>query len=271
MSVERKAESDVLVEVESVTKTYRTGNGLRRGTPTVAVDGVSLRIAQGEWVGVVGESGSGKSTLAGIVCGVVRPDSGSVRVAGQEMYARRGMDRIIWKTVQMVFQDPYTSLNPAMTITEIVAEPLRLWHGVDRREADRQAMALLDQVGLSSAVAGRRPGGLSGGQRQRASIARALAVSPSLIVLDESVSALDVSVQAQILQLLLDLKRERDLAYLLISHDISVIRLVCDRILVMNKGEVVDEHSAASLTEETADHPYTRRLLSAVPRMTASG
>ncbi|WP_067168557.1 ABC transporter ATP-binding protein [Microtetraspora niveoalba] len=259
--------AELLVEVESVTKTYRLGGRLARKPPTVAVGGVSVAIAAGESVGVVGESGSGKSTLAGIICGLVRPDSGSVRVAGREVYARRGLDRTIWRTVQMVFQDPYTSLNPAMTVAEIVAEPSRLWHGMDRREADRRALELLDRVGLSAGAAQSRPDSLSGGQRQRASIARALAVSPSLVVLDESVSALDVSVQAQILQLLLDLRRENDLAYMLISHDISVIRLVCDRILVMNGGEVVEELLSAGLTEEAARHPYTRRLLSAVPTM----
>ncbi|MGI5158958.1 ABC transporter ATP-binding protein [Microbispora sp. CA-102843] len=257
--------AELLVEVESVTKTYRLGGRFGR-TPTVAVGGVSVGIAGGESVGVVGESGSGKSTLAGIICGLTRPDSGTVRVAGRDVYARRGLDRNVWRTIQMVFQDPYTSLNPAMSVTEIVAEPLRLWHGLGRGDADRRALALLDRVGLSSGAARSRPGSLSGGQRQRASIARALAASPSLVVLDESVSALDVSVQAQILQLLLDLKQENDLAYMLISHDISVIRLVCDRILVMNRGEVVEELPSAGLTEEAARHPYTRRLLSAVPK-----
>ncbi|MFI0352619.1 ABC transporter ATP-binding protein [Actinomadura sp. 9N407] len=258
---------EVLLEVESVTKTFRTGGWPRRGTPTVAVDKVGLTIAAGESLGVVGESGSGKSTLAGVICGLTRPDSGRVRIAGRDIHARRRFDPEVWRTVQMVFQDPYTSLNPYMTVEEIVAEPLRLWGKLPAAQARRRATEILDRVGLGSQVAGRRPSSLSGGQRQRASIARALAVSPELMVLDESVSALDVSVQAQILQLLLELKQEEGLAYLLISHDISVIRLVCDRVLVMNKGEVVEECTAAGLTQDAAQHPYTRRLLSAVPEL----
>ncbi|TYB44108.1 ABC transporter ATP-binding protein [Actinomadura chibensis] len=262
--------SEALLQVESVTKTFRAGGWPRRGAPTVAVDRVGFTMAAGESLGVVGESGSGKSTLAGVICGLVRPDSGRVRIAGRDIagrdvHAGRRVDPGMWRTVQMVFQDPYTSLNPYMTIEEIVAEPLRLWRRLPRAEARKRAAEILDRVGLGSRVAARRPAGLSGGQRQRASIARALAVSPELMVLDESVSALDVSVQAQILQLLLDLKREENLAYLLISHDISVIRLVCDRVLVMNKGAVVEECTADGLTEDAVQHPYTRRLLAAVP------
>lgn len=259
--------SKTLLEVESVTKTFRTGGRPRRGSPVTAVSGVGLTMAAGESLGVVGESGSGKSTLAGIICGLVRPDSGRVRIAGRDIHAGRRFDREVWRTVQMVFQDPYTSLNPYMTVDEIVAEPLRLWRDMPAAQARERATEILDRVGLGTQVASRRPSSLSGGQRQRASIARALAVAPELMVLDESVSALDVSVQAQILQLLLELKREEGLAHLLISHDISVIRLVCDRVLVMNKGEVVEECTADGLTEDAAQHPYTRRLLSAVPEL----
>ncbi|MFI0370761.1 ABC transporter ATP-binding protein [Actinomadura sp. 1N219] len=258
---------EALLEVEAVTKTFRTGGWPRRGKPVVAVDGVGLSMAAGESLGVVGESGSGKSTLAGIICGLTRPDSGRVRIAGRDIHAGRRVDREVWRTVQMVFQDPYTSLNPYMSVEEIVAEPLRLWRELPAAEARRRAVEILDRVGLGSQVASRRPSSLSGGQRQRASIARALAVSPELMVLDESVSALDVSVQAQILQLLLELKQEEGLSYLLISHDISVIRLVCDRVLVMNKGAVVEECTAAGLTADAVQHPYTRRLLSAVPEL----
>ncbi|OLT27335.1 hypothetical protein BJF79_01675 [Actinomadura sp. CNU-125] len=259
--------SEALLDVESVTKTFRAGSWPRRGTPTVAVGGVGFTMAAGESLGIVGESGSGKSTLAGIICGLTRPDSGRVRIAGRDVHAGRRVDPRIWRTVQMVFQDPYTSLNPYMSVEEIVAEPLRLWRDVPAGRARRDAAEILDRVGLGAQVASRRPSSLSGGQRQRASIARALAVSPELMVLDESVSALDVSVQAQILRLLLDLKREEGMAYLLISHDISVIRLVCDRVLVMNKGEVVEECTAEGLTEDAVQHPYTRRLLSAVPEL----
>lgn len=261
--------TEPLIEVEALHKTFTTGSWPRRGTPTVAIDDVSFQVAAGESVGIVGESGSGKSTLASTVCGLLKPDSGRVLVKGQQIHAGRGFDRSVWRNVQMVFQDPYTSLNPAMTIEETVAEPLRLWHRMTAPEARRRVEEILDLVGLTSTAAGRRPRGLSGGQLQRASIARALAVSPEVLVLDESVSALDVSVQAQILELLLELKRDTGLAYLLISHDISVIRLVCDRVMVMRHGRVVEECTAASLTPEGAAHEYTRRLLSAVPLLSA--
>ncbi|GAA3724757.1 peptide/nickel transport system ATP-binding protein [Spinactinospora alkalitolerans] len=262
--------SEPLVEVESVRKAFPTGSWPRRGEPTVAVDDVSFQVVAGESLGIVGESGSGKSTLAGVICGLTKPDSGRVRVKGREIHAGRRFDRTVWRSVQMVFQDPYTSLNPSMTIEEIVAEPLRLWHGVAAPVARRRAGEILDRVGLSATAARRRAGGLSGGQRQRASIARALAVSPEVIVLDESVSALDVSVQAQILELLLELKRDTGLTYLLISHDISVIRVVCSRVLVMRRGQVVEECPAEDLTAEGATHEYTRRLLSAVPMLSAA-
>src|SRR5699024_890529 len=167
--------------------------------------------------------------------------------------------------------DPYTSLNPAMTIEETVTEPLRLWHRMSVPEAPERAREILDRVGLTPTVGGRRPRGLPGGQLPRASIARALAVSPAVLALDESVSALDVSVQAQILELWLDLKRDTGLTYLLISHDISVIRLVCTRVLVMRHGQVVEECTAQNLTPEGAEHEYTRRLLSAVPLLSTQG
>lgn len=257
--------AEPLIEVDAVHKAFPTGSWPRRGTPTVAIDDVSFDVAAGDSVGIVGESGSGKSTLAGVICGLMAPDAGRVRVKGRDIHSGRRFDRTVWRSVQMVFQDPYTSLNPAMTIEETVSEPFRLWHGTAAQEARRRAREMLERVGLSSAAAGSRPKGLSGGQLQRASIARALAVSPEVLVLDESVSALDVSVQAQILELLLELKRDTGLTYLLISHDISVIRLVCDRVLVMREGRVVEECTAANLTPEGAEHEYTRHLLSAVP------
>ena len=257
--------AEPLIEVDSLHKKFTTGSWPRRGTPTVALDAVSFRVSAGESVGIVGESGSGKSTLANTICGLLKPDAGRVLVKGQQIHAGRGFDRNVWRSVQMVFQDPYTSLNPAMTIEETVTEPLRLWHRMSVTEARERAREILDRVGLTPTAGGRRPKGLSGGQLQRASIARALAVSPEVLVLDESVSALDVSVQAQILELLLELKRDTGLTYLLISHDISVIRLVCTRVLVMRHGRVVEECTSQNLTPEGAEHEYTRHLLSAVP------
>lgn len=255
--------------VDAVSKTFGRSRSTRRRAGTTAVDGVSLAVARGESIGIVGESGSGKSTLANIVCGLRRPDEGTVTVDGVDVYARRAVDRSLWRSVQMVFQDPYTSLNPTMTIGQSVAEPLRLWHGMARKDAEARADELLAQVGMDPDASGGSPSTLSGGQRQRVSIARALAVSPKLIVFDESVSALDVSVQAQILELVRDLKKDIGLSYIFISHDIGVIRLVSDRVLVMHDGRVVEECAAEDLHHEDVRDPYTKKLLGAVPRLGA--
>ncbi|MGW5383595.1 ABC transporter ATP-binding protein [Nocardia sp. NPDC003963] len=259
--------NEPLLELVNVSKTYHTSRWPAPRLWTTAVDQVSLRIRAGESVGIVGESGSGKSTLAGTICGLVRPDSGAIRLLGQDVYSRGKFDRQAWRTVQLVFQDPYTSLNPGMTLEDTVAEPFRFWHGASDGAARESARELLDLVGLGEAFATRRPVHLSGGQRQRAAIARALAVAPKLIVLDESVSALDVSIQAQILELLIRLRRERDLAYLLISHDIGVVRLFCDRVVVMQRGRVVESCTAADLTYDGVREEYTRELLTAVPAL----
>lgn len=250
-----------LVRVSGITKTFGRG---RRATR--AVHDVSFEIYPGERVGLVGESGSGKSTTAGIVCGLTRPDSGSVRILGRETGQGRGVNRWVWRHVQMVFQDPYTSLNPWMTVRQNIMEPLRFWRGMSVPEASRQAELLLDDVGLAG-FEDRNVESLSGGQRQRASIGRALAVEPEVLVLDESVSALDVSVQAQVLSLFLDLQRDRGLAYLLVSHDLGVIRLVCDRVLIMKNGRIVEECTSENLTPEGVTTDYARELLSAVPAL----
>ncbi|GAB91369.1 ABC transporter ATP-binding protein [Gordonia rhizosphera] len=262
--------TEPLLDVTGVTKVYRTSRWPAPPLRTVAVDDVSLQVQAGESVGIVGESGSGKSTLAGTICGLVKPDSGTIRLDGQDLYPRGKFDREAWRSLQLVFQDPYTSLNPGMTLEDTVAEPVRNWRGASDREARKVAREMLDLVGLGDAFATRRPGNLSGGQRQRASIARALAVSPKMIVLDESVSALDVSVQAQILELLLELRRERNLTYLLISHDIGVIRLFCDRVVVMQHGKIVEACTSDELTLDGVQEPYTRQLLSAVPVLRAA-
>lgn len=255
-----------LLEVENVSKTFGHASWRRKDSRIAAVSEVSLRVDVGESVGIVGESGSGKSTLANMICGLVRADQGRIRLAGEDVHAGRKVNRNIWRTVQMVFQDPYSSLNPAMTVGDTLAEPMRLWHGIPREESATRSRELLDRVGLDPTLAPVRVTRLSGGQRQRVSIARALAVEPRLMVFDESVSALDVSVQAQVLELLHELRRDTGMAYMFISHDLGVIRLISERVVVMKDGKVVEECTSGDLAIDTVQHPYTRRLLSAVPR-----
>ncbi|ETX29899.1 ABC transporter ATP-binding protein [Roseivivax isoporae] len=237
---------------------------LRRVTRHVrAVDGVSLTVGRGEILGLVGESGCGKSTAGAAVLGMQAPTSGSVRFDGRdvaEMPARE-----IARRMSVVFQDPTAALNPRMSIGDSIGEPLAIHRtGSARARADRVA-ELMSLVGLDRSMAGRRPGALSGGQRQRVVIARALALDPDLVVLDEAVSALDVSIQSQILNLLLDLQARLNLSYLFISHDLSVIRHVTDRVAVMYLGRIVEEAAAEDLFAAPR-HPYTAALLSAVPR-----
>ncbi|WP_235737658.1 ABC transporter ATP-binding protein [Nocardioides alcanivorans] len=260
--------TEPLMRVEGLRKTFKTSRWPAPPLRTVAIDDVSLEVHAGEAVGIAGESGSGKSTLISAMCGLVSPDAGRVLLHGKELHHKGRFDRRAWQQLQLVFQDPYTSLNPSMTIEENVAEPVRWWKGASRKEAIATAREMLDLVGLGSGMIARRPGQLSGGQRQRVSIARALATEPELVFLDESVSALDVSIQAQILELLLRLREERNLTYVLVSHDISVLRLVCDRVVVMQRGRVVEERPSAELTVEGVTEDYTRQLLEAVPTIT---
>ena len=232
-----------------------------------AVDGVSLDVHPGELVALVGESGCGKSTLGYSLLGLTLPTSGTVSLAGRPIDITSPDS---WKPYrrdfQIVFQDPHTSLNPRLTVFELLAEPLRV-HGLVPRAGLRDAAAgLLRRVGLPEDALDRFPHAFSGGQRQRLCIARALGLNPKLIVCDEVVSALDVSVQAQIVNLLLDLKREHGLALLFITHDLSLVRSIADRVLVMNAGKIVEEGPTADLFANPR-HEYTRTLLAAVPRM----
>lgn len=252
-----------LLEVDKITKAF----GRRRQYG--ALEDVSLELGSGEVVGIVGESGSGKSTLARIVCGLLSPDAGTVTVDGTEVRGR--VSKALWRTVQLVPQDSHGSLNPAMTVRQIIAEPAHFLRGMRWADAHRTAEDLLDHVGLDPALSSRRPTQLSGGQRQRVAIARALAAEPRLLVCDESTSALDVSVQAQILCLLQQLQSQHGFGLLFITHDISVVRYLADRILVMRHGEVVEQLDGASLTPELAAHGYTRQLLDAVPTLTGIG
>lgn len=231
-----------------------------------AVDGVSFDIRKGETLGVVGESGCGKSTTARLLMQLMQQDSGEMVFDAETVGSHALPLRRYYSQVQMVFQDSYASLNPRLTIEESIAFSPRV-HNVSREEATRRAHDLLTRVGLEPArFAGRYPHELSGGQRQRVNIARALAVNPRLVILDEAVSALDKSVEAQVLNLLLDLKADFDLTYLFISHDLGVVRYLCDRVLVMYLGKVVEIGDAETLFI-APQHPYTRALLSSVPSM----
>ena len=230
-----------------------------------AVDDVSFTVARGETLGLVGESGSGKSTLCRTVLQLLKPTSGSVSFEGREIagLSRRRM-RPLRRQMQMIFQDPYASLNPRKRVGQIVGDPLKLQGVASGAELRNQVQELLERVGLSAEHYDRFPHEFSGGQRQRIGIARALALKPKLIIADEPVSALDVSIQAQIINLLDDLQDEFGLTYLFVAHDIGVVRHVSDRIAVMHEGKIVEEGTADQVCEHPSD-PYTKTLLAAVP------
>ena len=230
-----------------------------------AVDDVSFDIYPGETLGLVGESGSGKSTTGYCILQLLKPTAGSVRFLGQELTTMKAKElREMRREMQIVFQDPYASLNPRMTVGDIVAEPLVI-HGIgDRSSRRRSAQRLLEVVGFNPDFINRYPHEFSGGQRQRIGVARALALNPRLIICDEPVSALDVSIQAQILNLLKDLQQEFNLAYLFVAHDLAVVRTMSDRIAVMNKGKLVEYGDAEQVYTNPQD-PYTKALLAAVP------
>jgi peptide/nickel transport system ATP-binding protein len=230
-----------------------------------AVDGVSLDIESGETVGLVGESGSGKTTLGRAVVSLYRPTSGSIRFRGTDLTTLRGRDgKRTRAQLQMVFQDPFASLDPRWSIEATVSEPLRIHRIGDRRERRRRVRELLDVVGLSARIGERYPHELSGGQRQRVGLARALALRPAIVVADEAVSALDVSIQAQIVNLLENLQREFGLTYLFIAHDLAVVNHISDRVAVMYLGRIV-ELAPARVVYREPRHPYTVSLLSANP------
>jgi oligopeptide transport system ATP-binding protein len=251
----------VLLEVRDLVKHFQVGRGLVR-----AVDGVSFTLERGETLGLVGESGCGKTTTGRCILQLERPTSGSVRFEGRELTTMGERElRAVRRKMQVIFQDPYSSLNPRMTVGQIIAEPLAV-HGIVRGAGPRAARVkdLLQRVGLLPQHASRYPHEMSGGQRQRVGIARALAMEPSLIVCDEPVSALDVSIQAQIINLLEDLQAEFGLTYLFIAHDLAVVRHISDRVVVMYLGKVAEMADRKTIYDDPK-HPYTRALLSAVP------
>ena len=258
--------AESLLALDDLTVHFKIGNALGGGIKTLkAVDGVTLDVKPGECLGLVGESGCGKSTLALAIMGLLPPTRGSVGIDGLQITDRKAADRMkMARTVQMVFQDPYASLNPRQTVRRTLADPLRL-HGVtDKAEVEARVIDMMAKVGLRPEQADRYPHEFSGGQRQRIGIARALILKPKLVICDEPVSALDVSIRAQIINLLLELKDELGLAYIMISHDLGVVEHVSDRVAVMYLGRIVEQGGWQEIFEDPR-HPYTRALIAAIP------
>jgi peptide/nickel transport system ATP-binding protein len=261
----KAASLDTVIEVEDLTKVFKIRGSWGRSTDFTAVDKVSFSIARGTTTAVVGESGSGKSTVAKLVLGLDGATSGSIRFDGVDITTLGRKEMFDFRRrVQPIFQDPYGSLDPMYNIYRTIEEPLRV-HGIGNAKGrEKKVRGLLDQVALPSAMMQRFPNELSGGQRQRVAIARALALDPEVVICDEAVSALDVLVQAQILNLLADLQSDLGLSYLFITHDLAVVRQIADHVAVMEKGKLVEQGT----TDEVFDNPrtaYTQALLAAIP------
>ncbi len=270
--------TDPILQIDAVSKRFTRSPGVllkgldrltgRDSSQTVhAVTDVSLSVPRGEVLGIVGESGCGKSTLGRIVSGIYTPSAGKVTLDGDPVArdSRGNVDKLTTR-VQMIHQDPFASLNPRMKVGEIIAEGPRIHGLIPAKDVQSKVRALLEQVGLEGAYANRLPHQFSGGQRQRVAIARALAMQPELLVLDEAVASLDVSIQAQVLNLFMDLRKQLDLTALFISHDLSVVRHVCDRVAIMYLGRVVETAPANQLYEKPL-HPYTSALFGSVPTL----
>jgi oligopeptide/dipeptide ABC transporter ATP-binding protein len=262
-----------LLRTTALKKYFPVRRGLlqRVGGYVRAVDGVDLDIQPRQTLGLVGESGCGKSTVARLILRLLDPDGGTVRFDGRDITAlNERAFKPLRKQIQMIFQDPYSSLNPRMTVAQSICDGVRMAGIKDKSGQRKRIQQLLDMVGMPAASAGRYPHEFSGGQRQRVGIARALSVSPQLILCDEPISALDVSIQAQIINLLKDLQEELGLSYLFISHDLNVVSYICDHVCVMYRGRIVESAPALALFDH-ARHPYTLNLLAAVPETTEVG
>ncbi len=259
-------DSDVLLRLSSVSRYFHSGGGLLRSPASIvrAVDDVSLDVGRGETVGIVGESGSGKTTLARLMVGLLTPSHGAIDFDGEPMHWQGRAGRRLRRHVQMVFQDPSGSLNPRWRARDLIREPLDVFGLGSRREREQSVDEMLDRVGLDQIQASKRAGQLSGGQRQRVGIARAVIMRPKLIVCDEPVSALDVSIRGQILDLLTELRRELKLTYIFISHDMGVVERFADRVITMYLGRVVEGAPSEPFFSQPL-HPYAQALLSAVP------
>jgi ABC-type oligopeptide transport system ATPase subunit len=256
----------MLLEVHNLVKEFTRSQGLfSKSVPVRAVDGVSFSIAEGETFGLVGESGSGKTTTGRCILRLIEPTSGEVRFKGEDVlqFSRSRM-RQARRDMQIVFQDPYSSLNPRMRVADIIEEPLVIHRSGAKAERRARVEELFRLVGLDPAQLQRYPHQFSGGQRQRVGLARALALNPSFVIADEPVSALDVSVQAQVVNLLMDLQQQLKLTYLFIAHDLRLVQHICSRVAVMYLGRIVEMGDTARLFDAPA-HPYTRALLSAIP------
>jgi peptide/nickel transport system ATP-binding protein len=256
------------LEVQGLRKVFKRSGPWFQNDDFVAVENVSFQLMRGQTVGLVGESGSGKTTVGLCLLRLHEATAGKVFFDGQNLFDMSNKEFASYKRrLQIVFQNPYASLNPRFTVGEILSEPMQL-HGIGANSADweKRSLGLLDKVGMPASALKRYPFEFSGGQRQRIAIARSLSLSPEVVVLDEAVSALDVSVQAQVLNLLKDLQKELGLSYLFISHDLEVVRYMSDSLLVMNKGHVVEQGDAAQIYQ-SPQHAYTQTLLAAVPKV----
>jgi len=256
-----------LLRVRDLEKVFPVKKGLLRRTvgQVRAVDGVSFDIGRGEMLGLVGESGSGKSTTGRVVLRLIEPTSGTIELDGRDVLALKGEElRTARRDMQMVFQDPYSSLDPLATVADIVGEPFQVHFHMGRKQREEKVVALLEQVGMSSAHLRRFPSEFSGGQRQRIAVARALALEPKLIIADEPVSALDMSTQSQVVNLLIDLQERLGVAFLLIAHDLSIVHHASDRIAVMYLGAILEVGDAEAVYSRPC-HPYSEALISAIP------
>ncbi|MGW7386723.1 ABC transporter ATP-binding protein [Streptomyces sp. NPDC054794] len=261
--------AEPILEVSGLVKHYPLTRGIvfkKRIGAVKAVDGVDFTLGRGETLGIVGESGCGKSTVARLLCSLEQPTAGSIRFKGEEITKLSGRAlKAVRRNIQMVFQDPYTSLNPRMTVGDIIGEPYEIHpEAAPKGDRRRKVQELLDVVGLNPEYINRYPHQFSGGQRQRIGIARGLALNPEIIVADEPVSALDVSIQAQVVNLLARLQKEFELSYVFIAHDLSIVRHISDRVGVMYLGRIVEIGTDAQIYDHPT-HPYTQALLSAVP------